>query len=193
MTATRKTTVTHPDNTISTRGSKTRTYAFAVEVAPAPAGAYAAYLIRQAEAVETRIAKFRTAADAAQVQVRSRGFRTVSDYVSHDAVLVGTDREISWYSNGKGEIEDRLTDGHPIVGAVAYLTAYARRYADDLVPHAAKYRAEAADVLATGTPVDSYAVVRWSSSEALAVKALTEFDYLAERGHVVRVVPVDAP
>jgi hypothetical protein len=191
MAAARKTTVTHADGTVSTRKSQTRTYSHAVEVSPAPAAAYAANLNRKADSLAARAANLRAAADAGVVHVRSRGFSTADPYISHDATLLGTDREISWHSNAAGQIKDTLTDGSPIVNARDYLVAYARKQATVWDEQAAKTRQEAADVLAAGTPVGNYFVARWSSRADLAAKALSEFDHLCAAGHAVRAVAVD--
>ena len=48
-----------------------------------------------------------------------------------------------------------------------------------------------ADAFNRGKTRSDYSVVRWSSREDLATKALTEFDYLARQGHSITVVPVD--
>lgn len=179
------TVVTHADGTTSTRTSKTRTYSHAIEVSPAPADRYAAYLTRQAEEQEAKALNLRTAASLGRGTIRSRGFKTQNDHVSYAATLTGTD-VYTWCG------EDRMTESDGVlVPVLPYLIDRARQsaeYADGL---AAKLRAEAAAVLAAGTPVGEYMVVRWSSRADLAHQALGEFSWYASQGRTVRVVAVD--
>lgn len=192
MTATRKTTVTHPDGTVSTRGSKTRTYAFAVEVSPATATDHAAELNRQADDFDRRAASLRAAADAGEVILQSRGFHTINPEISHTATLRGTDRMVYTWANAEGMTVYTTTEGSPPIRAVDYLTRLAREQADLYTADAVRVRSDAKRVLAAGAPVGAYEVVRWSSTAALAGKALNEFDHLARYGRNVRVVFVDA-
>lgn len=195
--AARKTTVTHADGTVSIRKSQSRTYTHAIEEGPAPAAAYAAYLVRQAERSEANAAKLRAAAERGSVVVRSRGFSSPGQYHDHEAILRGTESakgnaQIYTWCSADGRTQDVVADGKPIVDVRAYLIEYATRYAEEIERGAVKGRAEAAEVLAAGTPVGTYGILRWSLRADLAVKALSEFDYAVQRGHTVRVVPVDA-
>lgn len=189
--AARKTTVTHADGTVSTRKSQSRVYTHAVEVSPAPAGKYAAYLTGQAEKEEARAAKYRAAAAAGKVAIRSRGFTSPSEnYHDYQATLIGTDRDIYTWCSAEGLTQDIAAVGVVHVGR--YLVEYATRYAEEVERGAAKFRAQAADVLAAGGQVGAYGVVRWSSRADLAARSLGEFDYATARGSTVRVVSVDA-
>lgn len=187
--------MTHADGTVSKRGSKTRAYSHAVEVAPAAATDYAAYLAARAKAAEAEAATLWAAADKGSVSVRSRGFSTRDDLVSHQATLLGTGGRVDTWCSADGRTKDFSADftvqDRPVVAVTEYLIRWARQAAEAEQAQAARYAAEAADVLAAGTPVGAYGVVRWSSSAALATKALAEFEYLTARGHQIRVVPVD--
>ncbi len=185
---TARTNVTHADGTVSTRGSKTRTYTHAIEVSPAPADRYAAYLLNAASTATAKAARFREAADAGRVQIVSRGFSTQDDHYSHQATLMGTDRVIYNWCSPDGQTKS----GDEIVSVREQLIDNARQFADDYERTAAKRTEEAERVLAAGQPVGKYHVVRWSSSARLATAALGTFEYLAAQGHTVRVVPVDA-
>lgn len=179
------TTVTHADGTVSTRKSKTRVYTHAIEVSPAPADRYAAYLIGQAEAQEEKALNLRTAASLGKGTIRSRGFKTQDDHVSYAATLTGTDI-YTWCG------EDRLTEHNgELVPVLPYLIDSARRSAEYADSQAAKLRAEAAEVLAARQPVGKYGILRWSSRADLAGKALSEFDTYTHQGHTLRVWPVD--
>jgi hypothetical protein len=188
---TAKTTVTHADGTVSTRTSKTRTYSHAIEISPAPADHYAAYLTALADECETAAARYRTAAENRRVQIQSRGFRDDTGYFSHQATLLDTDNRIYTWCSQDGKTEDILTDGRPLVGVADFLARYAVEQAASKDEQAAKYRAEAAEVLATGQPVGSYSVLRWSSRADLAIKAISEFEHYSKCGHQLRVVAVD--
>lgn len=186
--------MTHPDGTISTRGSKTRTYGYAVEIAPAPAEKVAAELTRLAAECTTKAAAFRAAADNGKATMQSRGFsgRHATGPNSHQATLTGTDGYIYTWCDADARTQDRHDDNGGTVHAVAYLVRYARDMADEYDQQAAKYAATAAETLAAGTPVGEYGILRWSSTAALAAKGLRELgDYYAARGHALRVVAVD--
>jgi hypothetical protein len=185
-----KTTVTHADGTVSTRTSKTRIYTHAVEVSPAPAAAYAAWLTRRADKSAALADAFRAAATEAKVTVKSRGFRTSNDLVGYQATLAGTGGYIYTWCSADGRTEDHRTGG-AIVGVVSYLVRSALGMADTYQKAAEKARTQAHTVLMTGTPVGDYGIVRWSSRADLAAKALSEFDHHAAQGSTVRVVPVD--
>jgi hypothetical protein len=190
-TATKKTTVTHADGTVSKRSSKTRVYTHAVEISPAPAEKLAANLLRKAQEATARAAQLRKAADEGQVRIAPRGFRISNDYISYQATLAGTDRYIYTYCSADGRTEDVL-NGREIVPVVGYLVDSARHAVGQHEETAAKLTAQAAEVLADGKPVGEYRIVRWSSSAVLAGKALSEFDAYVAAGCTVRVVPVDA-
>lgn len=191
MTATRKTSVTHADGTVSKRASKTRTYSHAVEVTPAPAASYAAYLTQLAAEATAKAASLRAAAEAASVAITSRGWSTGDPYYSHQATLRGTNRQVYTWCSADGQRVDVLADGKPVVSAKDSLVADALSGAQRAEQDAERFTARAAAVLAAGEPVGEYKVVRWSSRADLAVKALSEFERYTDWGHTVRVVPVD--
>lgn len=192
--AARKTTVTHADGTVSTRKSQSRTYTHAVEIAPARAAAYAAWQTAAAAKEEARAAQYRAAAAAGKVVIKSRGFPGTRPESLHDyeATLAGTGGYVYTWCSADGRTQDIVADGKPIVDVRAYLIEHATQYAEGIEQRAAELRAEAAKILAAGTPVGDYGVLRWSSRADLATKALSEFDYAVQRGHTIRVVPVDA-
>lgn len=192
------TTVTHPDGTVSKRTSKTREYTHAIQVSPADPRILAAYMLREADQSDAKAAKLRAAADAGQVVVRSRGFgkEDADNFHSHQAILKGTDRVVFTWCSAAGQTEswpDRWPAPAVIVPVKEYLTESARTSAASFEAAAVRLRAEAADILKAGVPVGSWTVERWSSRWDLADKARSTFAYLAERGHQVRVVAVDAP
>jgi hypothetical protein len=194
MTTKRTTTVTHPDGTISTRTSKTRTYSHAVVITPTTPTDYAFHLTVQAVTESVTANRFRLAAATPSVTIRDRGLRLAgaNELCSHRATLEGTDGRIYTYCSADGRTVDTSPDVTPVVALTAYLIAYARRAADDHDEADERLRASAAEVLAAGTPGGRFRVLRWSSSAALATKALKEFEYFRDRGHGVHVVEVDA-
>lgn len=192
MTETRKTTVTHADGTVSRRASKTRTYSHAVEVSPAPAEAYAADLDRQARDRRDTAARYRAAADAGHVTIKSRGFGTINPDVSHQATLSGTDGYIYTWCNADAITHTLPSQGAQPVHVTEDLPRHARDTAANYDTAAEKLEAEAAAVRTAGVPVGRYGVARWSSRADLAAKALAEFEYLTAKGHQLRVVAVDA-
>lgn len=195
--AARKTTVTHADGTVSTRASKTRTYSHAVEVGPAPAATYAARLTAEANRYEAEAAALRAAIASPQVVLRDRGLHSVSDYyapdpmVAYEATLVGSKRISAW-SNREGKTTRLASEGGGIEDVVNELVRRAEGQVKWYESEAAKTHAEAFEILAKGEPVGGYGVVRWSSRADLAARAISEFDYLVQKGHTVRVVEVDA-
>jgi len=192
----RKTTVTHPDGTVSTRTSQTRTYTHAVAIGPAPAEAYAANLIRSAERAEAAAQTIRAAADAGKVTIRSRGFRSTGSATALDYVakLVGSD--VYTWCNAGG-----MTDTYPqpypapsvLVPVGAYLVDTARENAEQRDADAHKARARALAIRAAGVPVGQWEIGRWSSREDLARKcaAGSDFAHCREAGHPVVAVEVD--
>lgn len=184
---TNRTTVTHADGTVSTRGSKTRAYTHAVEITPATAERAAADMTLRAAKAAAKAAALRAAADAGRVTVKYRGFAG-NGYNSHSATLTGSD--VYTWSNAEGITHDIVAD--VIIPAIDYLAASARAQADLNAAEAARLNAEAAATLAAGVPVGAYGILRWSSSAVNAAKGAREFeDFYAARGHTVRVVPVD--
>jgi hypothetical protein len=192
------TTVTHPDGTVSKRTSKTMTYTHAVQVSPADPYILAEYFRREAIKSNENATKLRTAADARQVTVRSRGFGQVApgDLNSHQATLSGTDREIFTWCSADGHTRS-YPEPYPaeavLVPVEEYLAESARRSADAYVARATALREQADATLAACSPVGSWSVERWSTRQDLAHKAVATFRYLVERGHRVTVVPVDVP
>ena len=191
MTATRKTTVTHTDGTKSTRGSKTRAYTHAVEITPAPARAYADFLIRQGQALTAKATAYRQAATDGRVAIVSRGITTSDPLINHQATLIGTDRGIYTWCSADGQTRDIMQDGYPVAGVRQSLVAHAVAMAERYEADAAKLADEATEIATAGTPVGAYGVLRWSSSQALAGKGMNEFATYTDRGHTIRVVPVD--
>jgi hypothetical protein len=188
----RFTTVTHPDGTVSRRGSETMTYTHAVEVGPAPAEAMAAYLERQAAKSTADATALREAAASAKVTIRSRGLGgDPRDLVSHVAKLAGT--EVYTWCSPDGRTESHRTETTQVVEVGQYLRESAISSAEAREESAAKLLGQAAEIRAAGVPVDGWGVVRWSTRADLAHKATKEFDHLAAQGRPVRVVPVDAP
>lgn len=186
------TTVIHPDNTISTRKSKTMVYTHAVEIGPAPADRYAADLIRKAEKLEAKAARFREAIRFNEVRIGSRGHGIRDDYLSHQATLTGTDREIYTWCNKDAKRQDYSTK--EVTHVRPYLLHYAEESAVGYDEQAAKLRAEAAEILAKGEPVGEFYIYRWSTRADLAARCANgnEGSWYAARGHSVRVVAVDA-
>jgi hypothetical protein len=186
------TVITHPDGTISTRKSKTMAYTHAVEIGPAPADRYAADLIRKAEKLEAKAARFREAIVFNEVRIGSRGFTTHNDYLSHQATLTGTDREVYTWCNKNAKRQDYSTG--EVTGVRAYLLRIAEESAVGYDEQAAKLRAEAADILAKGEPVGEFYIYRWSTRRDLAESCANGKDgsWYAAQGHSVRVVAIDA-
>lgn len=187
------TVVTHADGTVSTRKSQTRAYTHAVEVSPAPAAAYAAHLIRQAEEKETKATNLLTAAALGKGSIQSRGFGGESSHHSHRASLDNT-TVYTWCGPDHltADHSNRGTDGEPaLVPVLPYLIRIARESAADATTEAARLRAEAAAVLAAGVPVGEYMVSRWSTRADLAQAGLREAAWYVAQGRTVRVVPVD--
>jgi hypothetical protein len=191
------TTVTHPDGTVSKRTSKTREYTHAIQVSPADPYILAEHFRREAVKADRMAAKLRDAADVGTITIRSRGFAQDGDSLhSHVATLLGTDREIYTWCSKDGQMNtypEPYPAGAVVVPADQGLRANARRQADAYTASAVKLREQADATLAAGAPVGAWTVERWSSRQDLAMKALGTFAYLTERGHQVRVVPVDAP
>lgn len=187
------TTVTHQDGTRSTRTSASRTYTHAIEVSPAPAEAYAAYLRDAAETHERSAAELEQAAESGRVLLSSRGFATDpgSDHHSHCARLEGTD--LFTWASAEGMTRSYQGAEPEMVRAATHLREIAREEAASLRERAVSLRAEAEQVRAAGAPIGTYTVVRWSSRYDLAASALGEFSHYATEGRTVRVVPVDAP
>jgi hypothetical protein len=189
----RTTTVTHPDGTVSTRKSETRTYTHAVEVGPAPAEAMAAYLDRQAAKLDAAATALREAAEAARVTIQDRRLGgNARDLITHVAKLAGTDVYTWCSADGRTNSYREGADG-AVVDVAPYLRDCARDNAAAREDGAAKNRSEAAAIRAAGVPVGSWDVVRWSSRADLAHAATKEFDHLAAQGRPVRAVAVDAP
>jgi hypothetical protein len=187
----RTTTVTHPDGTVSTRKSETRTYTHAVAVGPAPAEAMASYLDRQAADRTADAAKLREAAASARVTIRDRRLGgNTRDLITHVAMLAGT--EVHTWCSADGRTESHRDAETQVVEVGQYLRESARSSAEWREQEAAQRVAEAAAIRAAGVPVGGWSVVRWSSRADLAEAALSTFAHLAAQGRPVVVVPVDA-
>jgi hypothetical protein len=197
----RNTTVTHPDGSVSKRGSVSATYTHAVVIGPVDPAVRAAHLLRQAEAQEARAAQFAAAADAGLVKVKNRGFGSKDDvgydgkpsYHGYEVFLDGTKVPgtkgrsyfyVSDHSNSKGEVEryvrdadGKIVDGpdgygvKEIVPGREHLIERGREAAADAAKNAADLRASAAKWLAGETTDTTYGVVRWSRRADLAQKA----------------------
>lgn len=187
------TVVTHPDGTTSTRKSKTMTYTHAVEIGPAPAARYAADLIRKADEQTAKAAKLRQAIKYNEVRIRHRGLdiKGKEDLYSYEARLTGSD-VYSWCS--REGLTSRLdSEGGGTEKVRDCLLRNAGRSAAYADEQAAKYRAEAAEILAKGEPVGKFYIYRWSTRADLAASCANgkEGSWYAARGHSVRVVTVD--
>jgi hypothetical protein len=192
MTATRKTTVTHPDGTVSARASQSRAYTHAIQISPAPAESYAMYLINKATALNATAISYRQAAADAVVTIRDRGFgdSSADSLYSHHATLSGTGGYIYTWCSSDGQTRG-FGDDSSAVSVREHLVAYAIEMAETNETEADKLVWEAKAIIAAGEPVGQFRVVRWSSSRALALKAMTEFSDASQQGCRVRVVPVD--
>jgi hypothetical protein len=185
----RTTVVRHADGTVSTRSSKTRTYAFAVVRGPASADTYAKGLEREADNYDQRAEQLDAAIARNRILKRRRGFADGTTY-SHTYELDGTDHrgnrlgfhEIYTYgddqgnANGGGRVREQLlTNAHS-------QSADARDKAKQL-------RAEAVQVREAGEPVGGYTVLRWTSRRDLGQNAAqgSEFDYYRKRGFPLTV------
>lgn len=185
-------TVTHQDGTVSRRTSVSAAYAFAIVVEPAQPSRYADRLDLRAAALEREAEVYRYAADQGRVKIVPRPY-AAGTKVSHEGFLQGTEglERPSWYCDAQGVgtyYEGSEEVSLPIQEIVV---RRAREAADRAEEGAKEARKEAASVRAAGVPVGTYGVVRWSRRRDLAEKALSAFAFFEEKGHTLRVVPVD--
>jgi hypothetical protein len=184
--------VTHPDGTVSKRGSKTRTYTHALQVSPVDPAAAAAHCELTARALEIKAERIREAAANPRFTIRDRrlGYSNPESRHSHELVLEG-------YRGAWCNAEGESMEGYPAVPLDAEQTrqkliASAMSQADTHERYAAEQRKQAAAYLAGEAGTDWY-VARWSMSQANAVKAAqsTEFDHLRVYGRKITVVEVE--
>lgn len=170
-----KTTVTHPDGTVSKRTSKTRSYTHAVVLEQTRD-----YLVDQAlttAAVHDRAAEaFVKAAASGDITEERRDWTGGRTY-------------ISLYLGGK--FADSYVDDRPRPSDDELRAKHLKRAAEQRAG-AEKYRKLAATHAAG--PEAVYGVLRWSSRADLAHKAVTgEFSQLVCEGVKVYAVAVDQP
>jgi hypothetical protein len=218
--ATNYTYVTHPDGTVSKRGSKTRAYTHAVVEGPIDPLKYADYLDKQAAEADRTADGIEAALVEPQVKIKNRnlgwrnedpdvGYNGKHVYHGFEIFLNGAYYSANSHSDSKGvvDVPSKYTHGvEPIAEAEDgrgvllpgrdYILAVARDAlstkrlaAVDLRNQAAALRS--GDLSSLSHNALGYGVMRWSSREDLAYKALSEFAYSVERGHTVYVVPVD--
>ncbi len=184
MTPPRKTTVTHPDGTVSKRSSVRAVYAFAVETTTDQRAAAEGDRKAAAEA-EAEAVRLLTAFSPDDIIEEHRLFGGYGGQAKSDMVSVslrahdgGKDHWLRHYViRPDGTIEDPI-DVH------AEIQKDLANYASNV----AQRRATAARLDAG--PAVKYGVARWSRTQALAEKGANEYrGYFAN----IRVVPVDPP
>lgn len=165
----RKTTVTHPDGTVSMRASVNNVYVYAVERRE-DMWATAKIHREQAEAKREEKARFIAAVRAGRIAVR----RDSKFYDS--VVLLGEGEE--WWLGGHKESEplDRKAAVREWLANADRLAAVFDRDADK----------------AESGPQYHYGVVRWSMSHENATKGLREFEGRSFPTSTFRVVPAEA-
>lgn len=173
----RKTTVTHPDGTVSTRNSSSMIYTYAVEQRE---DMWATAKLWRQQAFEKRAEKTRFVA-----AVRAGRIATRSESKFFDSVyLLGEGGEEFWIGHS-----DKVD---PLGREVTPLDrkAAVRKWLASADAIAGKYDADA-DKAESG-PQYTYSVVRWSQSHENATKGMREFEGRNFPISTFRVVPAEA-
>lgn len=212
MTAKRRTlTITHPDNTTSTR-TTTADYLYAVERGPVDSGRWARNLElraieadKQADNAETLLK------DGFKTLRRNRGIGDDHRYNDFELTVQTNDRtvpnigeSVHTYCNYDRQSRDYVhdADGNPVRAADGQWTEIVRpgvdilrEYLERLVVRRREIAESLREQIAAGPSREerSYTVLRWSKSAELAGKAAqgAEFAYHRAAGHPLTVVKVD--
>jgi len=184
----RKTTVTHPDGTVSKRTSQNAIYAFAVETT-VDRWEEAGQLRRLADENDVEAERLRTAFSADDVIEESRpwmygGTRVNVTLRAHDG---GKNKWIGAYMLDENGVVKNREGNEDAANESEWRAAKIAEYIVAEHRYAAQNRERAATLDAG--PQFTYHIARWSRSAALAEKGSNEFRN--SRYANVRVVPVD--
>jgi hypothetical protein len=194
-------TITHPDGTVSTRGTA-RDYTHAVVLTPREPQTWRTFVLKTLDARIALLAELNKMIESAVIH-RGRSFSSNPagvdldrdgnhTYMNFQASFGRTGPMcFTAWCDSAGNTRD-YRDGERIIVPVAdFLIDQARRTAELWA------KSNAADVhliaaIDAGTADrGGYRVVRWSTRRDLAERAVAEFDGFREHGHGIEVQPVD--
>ena len=189
-----KLTLTHPDGTVSTRGT-VRAYTHAVVLTPREPQTWRMFVVKTLDARLALLADLNKRIAAGVVhpaRPQNTGSLRLSSYMTHTAHFgMPQASTLTVWCDSEGMTRDYQGGGEIIRPAADVLLDQARSTVELWSDMNDEDRQLIASIDAGTADLGGYRVVRWSTRRGLAESAVSKFDGFREHGHSIEIQPVD--